>query len=41
MNTLTFTLTKGGLAPFVGDTLGSKAISPHCADHAAEVQKQL
>ncbi len=28
MNTLTFALTKGGLAPFVGDTLGSKAISP-------------
>jgi trimethylamine--corrinoid protein Co-methyltransferase len=28
MNTLTFVLTKGGLAPFVGDTLGSKAISP-------------
>jgi len=28
MNTLTFSLTKGGLAPFVGDTLGSKAISP-------------
>ena len=28
MNTLMFTLTKGGIAPFVGDTLGSKAISP-------------
>ncbi len=28
MNTLTFALAKGGLAPFVGDTLGSKAISP-------------
>lgn len=28
MNTLTFSFTKGGLAPFVGDTLGSKAISP-------------
>jgi trimethylamine--corrinoid protein Co-methyltransferase len=28
MNTLMFVLTKGGLAPFVGDTLGSKAISP-------------
>lgn len=28
MNTLTFSLTKGGIAPFVGDTLGSKAISP-------------
>ena len=28
MNTLTLSLTKGGLLPFVGDTLGSKAISP-------------
>jgi len=28
MNTLSFSLTKGGIAPFVGDTLGSKAISP-------------
>jgi trimethylamine:corrinoid methyltransferase-like protein len=28
MNTLMFALTKGGLAPFVGDTLGSKAVSP-------------
>jgi len=28
MNTLTFSLKKGGIAPFVGDTLGSKAISP-------------
>ena len=28
LNTLMFTLTKGGIAPFVGDTLGSKAISP-------------
>lgn len=28
MNTLSFSLIKGGLAPFVGDTLGSKAISP-------------
>jgi trimethylamine--corrinoid protein Co-methyltransferase len=28
MNTLTFTLTKGCLAPFIGDTLGSKAVSP-------------
>ncbi|HLO14766.1 MAG TPA: trimethylamine methyltransferase family protein [Anaerolineales bacterium] len=28
MNTLMFSLTKGGIAPFVGDTLGSKAISP-------------
>jgi len=28
MNTLMMTLTKGGIAPFVGDTLGSKAVSP-------------
>jgi trimethylamine--corrinoid protein Co-methyltransferase len=28
MNTLMTTLTKGGIAPFVGDTLGSKAVSP-------------
>ncbi|MCC6298473.1 MAG: trimethylamine methyltransferase family protein [Anaerolineales bacterium] len=28
MNTLMMTLTKGGLAPFIGDTLGSKAVSP-------------
>ena len=30
MNTLSFSLTKGGLAPFIGDCLASKAISP-CA----------
>ena len=28
MNSLTFALTKGGLAPFIGDTLGSKVVSP-------------
>jgi trimethylamine--corrinoid protein Co-methyltransferase len=28
MNTLTFNLTRGGLAPFIGDTHGSKTISP-------------
>ncbi|MFH2039379.1 MAG: trimethylamine methyltransferase family protein [Chloroflexota bacterium] len=28
MNTLTFILIKGGLAPFIGDSLGSKSISP-------------
>ena len=28
MNTLMMTLTKGGIAPFIGDTLGSKAVSP-------------
>jgi trimethylamine--corrinoid protein Co-methyltransferase len=28
MNTLSFALTKGGLAPFIGDSLGSKSISP-------------
>jgi trimethylamine--corrinoid protein Co-methyltransferase len=28
MNTLTFAISKGGLAPFIGDSLASKAISP-------------
>lgn len=28
LNTLTYALTKGGLAPFIGDSLGSKSISP-------------
>ena len=28
MNMIMFSLTKGGIAPFVGDTLASKAISP-------------
>jgi trimethylamine--corrinoid protein Co-methyltransferase len=40
MNTLTFSLTKGGLAPFVGDTLGSKAISPLTFIYCHEVIDQ-
>jgi trimethylamine--corrinoid protein Co-methyltransferase len=40
MNTLTFSLTKGGLAPFVGDSLGSKTISPTTIVHVHEVIEQ-
>jgi trimethylamine--corrinoid protein Co-methyltransferase len=40
MNTLTFALTKGGLAPFVGDSLGSKAISPTTVVHVHEIIDQ-
>ncbi|MFZ5909794.1 MAG: trimethylamine methyltransferase family protein [Chloroflexota bacterium] len=40
MNTLTFSLTKGGLAPFVGDSLGSKAISPTTIVHVHEIIEQ-
>jgi trimethylamine--corrinoid protein Co-methyltransferase len=40
MNTLTFALTKGGLAPFVGDSLGSKAISPATIVHVHEIIEQ-
>ncbi len=40
MNTLTFNLAHGGLAPFVGDTLGSKAISPNTLVYAHEVIEQ-
>jgi trimethylamine--corrinoid protein Co-methyltransferase len=40
MNTLTFSLTKGGLAPFVGDSLGSKAISPTTIVHVHEIIDQ-
>ncbi len=40
MNTLTFSLTKGGLAPFVGDSLGSKTISPLTIVHVHEVIDQ-
>jgi trimethylamine---corrinoid protein Co-methyltransferase len=42
MNTLTFALssTKGGLAPFVGDSLGSKAISPTTLVHVHEIIEQ-
>jgi trimethylamine---corrinoid protein Co-methyltransferase len=40
LNTLTFSLTKGGLAPFIGDTLGSKAISPLTIVHVHEIIEQ-
>lgn len=40
MNALTFALTKGGLAPFVGDSLGSKSISPLTIVHVHEVIDQ-
>lgn len=41
MNMLTFSLTKGGLAPFVGDSLGSKAISPTTIVHVHEIIEQV
>ncbi len=40
MNTLTFSLTKGGLAPFVGDTLNSKAVSPLTFIYCNEIIEQ-
>jgi trimethylamine--corrinoid protein Co-methyltransferase len=40
MNTLMMTLTKGGIAPFVGDTLGSKAISPQTFIYCHEIIDQ-
>lgn len=40
MNTLTFLLTKGGLAPFIGDSLSSKAISPTTVVGVHEIIKQ-
>ena len=40
MNTLTFALAKGGLAPFVGDSLTSKAISPTSIVHVHEIIRQ-
>jgi trimethylamine--corrinoid protein Co-methyltransferase len=40
MNSLTFALTKGGLAPFVGDSLGSKTISPTTIVHVHEIIEQ-
>jgi trimethylamine--corrinoid protein Co-methyltransferase len=40
MSTLTFALTKGGLAPFVGDSLGSKTISPTTVVHVQEIIDQ-
>ncbi|MEI6289118.1 MAG: trimethylamine methyltransferase family protein [Chloroflexota bacterium] len=40
MNTLTFALTKGGLAPFIGDSHGSKTISPCTIVHGHEIIEQ-
>jgi trimethylamine--corrinoid protein Co-methyltransferase len=40
MSTLTTALTKGGLAPFVGDSLGSKTISPTTVVHVHEIIDQ-
>ena len=40
INTLTFALKRGGLAPFVGDSLGSKAISPTTIVHVHEIIEQ-
>ena len=40
LNTLTFALTKGGLAPFIGDSLTSKTISPCTIVHAHEIIEQ-
>jgi trimethylamine:corrinoid methyltransferase-like protein len=40
MNTLSFALTRGGLAPFVGDSLGSKSISPCTIVHVHEIIDQ-
>jgi trimethylamine--corrinoid protein Co-methyltransferase len=42
MNTLTYALStsKGGLVPFVGDSLGSKAISPTTIVHVHEIIDQ-
>lgn len=40
MNTMMMTLTKGGIAPFVGDTLGSKAVSPLTFIYCHEIINQ-
>jgi trimethylamine--corrinoid protein Co-methyltransferase len=40
MNTILFSLKRGGLAPFVGDTLTSKAISPKTLVYVHEVIDQ-
>ena len=40
MNTLTFALKRGGLAPFIGDSLGSKSISPTTIVHVHEIIEQ-
>ena len=40
MNTLMMTLTKGGIAPFIGDTFGSKAVSPQTFIYCHEIIDQ-
>jgi len=40
LNALSYSLTRGGLAPFIGDTLGSKAISPLTIVHVHEIIDQ-
>ncbi len=40
MNTLALLLSKGGLAPFIGDSLGSKSISALTIVHAHEIIDQ-
>lgn len=40
MNSLTYCMTRGGLAPFVGDTLGSKVFSPKTVVYVHEVIEQ-
>lgn len=40
MNTLTYCLNQGGLAPFVGDTLGAKAFSPNTVVYVHEIIDQ-
>jgi trimethylamine--corrinoid protein Co-methyltransferase len=40
MNTMMMTLTKGGIAPFIGDTLGSKAVSPLTFIYCHEIINQ-
>jgi trimethylamine--corrinoid protein Co-methyltransferase len=41
MNHMTFCLTKGGLSPFVGDTLTSKAFSPTNTVYVHEIIQQV
>jgi trimethylamine--corrinoid protein Co-methyltransferase len=40
MNILTYSLTHGGLAPFVGDTLGAKVFSPNTVVYVHEIIDQ-
>jgi trimethylamine--corrinoid protein Co-methyltransferase len=40
MNTLALSLTRSGLAPFIGDSLGSKSISPLTVVHVHEIIDQ-